>query len=173
MGVGSDPSWPWFQASGPLTSHGGRDIHAGAWPQGWLLWSAGPWSSRGPSLQREAAAGQGPGAEAVPGTLEVERVHGAPGEGQGPQKPRCSNEVLGSHTANSPSGEAGLGLQPMGASQTPVSCQRPADSSAQPGARGSGADGRSQTRPLRPRRLPCTAALSQLEMGRKWQALAS
>lgn len=119
VGVGSDPSWPWFQASGPLTSHRGRDMHAGAWPQGRLLWSAGPWSSRGPSLQREAAAGQGPGTEAVPGTLEGERVHGAPGEGQGPQKLRCSNEVLGSHTANSPSGEAGPGLHPVGASQTP------------------------------------------------------
>lgn len=137
VAVGWDPPWPWFQASGPSLLTG--VTHR-------LLWSAGPWRSRGPSMQREAAAGQGPGAEAVPGTLEGERVFGAPGEGQEPEKPRCSSEVLRGHTANSPSGEASPSLRPWGPARPQVSRQLPADSSAPESRRPAVADGMKQNK---------------------------
>lgn len=97
-------------------------------------------------MQREAAAGQGPGAEAVPGTLEGERVFGAPGEGQEPEKPRCSSEVLRGHTANSPSGEASPSLRPWGPARPQVSRQLPADSSAPESRRPAVADGMKQNK---------------------------
>jgi hypothetical protein len=82
---------------------------------------------------------------------------------------RCSEATQ----PTAPQGKPARVCTPWGPARPQVSCQLPADSSAQPGKPEASGGRRDEMKHslLRPRGLPCTAALSELEMGRKWQAL--
>ena len=117
LGVGSDPSWPGFQASGPLIPHGGRE------EQSHML---GPGCRAGFCGQQASGVLEGPhcSGRPQPGRGLVQRQCLAPEKEKGStelQEKAGAREApleLGGQTANSPSGEGSPGLHPEGASQT-------------------------------------------------------